>query len=100
MSETNQAQADASRSANCDGCVDCQSRRSVLGQMSAAALAVIAGVELWPGTAHAVPVSEARGAKISPTERSYPLSAREHRATLEGVARPLPVPASRFGIPA
>ena len=77
MSETNQAQADASRSANCDGCVDCQSRRSVLGQMSAAALAVIAGVELWPGTAHAVPVSEARGAKISPTERSYPLPAAD-----------------------
>jgi Rieske Fe-S protein len=45
--------------------------------MSATVLAMIAGVELWPETARAVPMSEAHGAKISPTERSYPLPAAD-----------------------
>jgi nitrite reductase/ring-hydroxylating ferredoxin subunit len=40
-------------------------------------LAMIAGVELWAKTAQAVPLSEARGTKASPTERSYPLPATD-----------------------
>ena len=77
MRETDQSQPDARTSTECDGCADCRSRRSALGQMSAAVLAMIAGVELWPETARAVPVSEAHGAKSGPTERSYPLPATD-----------------------
>jgi Rieske Fe-S protein len=73
MRTTSQSPPDVRTNTECDRCVDCQSRRGALGQMSAAVLAVIAGVELWPETAHAVPVTDAHGAKISPTERSYPL---------------------------
>jgi nitrite reductase/ring-hydroxylating ferredoxin subunit len=77
MSETILARSNPQKHVACGGCAVCQSRRSVLGQMSAALLATIAGVELWAETAQTVPVSEARGAKTSPTERSYPVPATD-----------------------
>jgi len=69
--------AQKTRDADRDACPGCQSRRSALGQMSAAALAMIAGVELWPETARAVPISEAHGAKVGASERSYALPAAD-----------------------
>lgn len=57
----------------CAGCGEATSRRRALGQMSAAMLAAMAGVELWPQTAAAVPVTEAGGTQVGPTEYSYPL---------------------------
>jgi nitrite reductase/ring-hydroxylating ferredoxin subunit len=77
MSKATQAQSDPQQHVAYHGCAACQSRRSVIGQMSAALLATIAGVELWAETAEAVPVSEAHGVKTSPTERSYPLPATD-----------------------
>jgi Rieske Fe-S protein len=77
MSETAPSPPDPQKDVTCDGCADCQSRRSVLGRVSAALLATIAGVELAPATAQAVPLSEVRGVKSSPTERSYPVPATD-----------------------
>jgi Rieske Fe-S protein len=57
----------------CGGCGEATSRRRVIGQMSAAALAAMAGVALRPGTAQAVPVVEASGTQTGPDEHSYPL---------------------------
>ncbi len=59
----------------CAGCAGRQTRRQALGQMSAAALAAMAGVALWPGTAAALPVVAAAGSQTGPDERSYPLPA-------------------------
>ena len=57
----------------CGACTGAQTRRQAIGQMSAAALAAMAGVALWPGTAAAVPVVEATGAQTGTAERTYPL---------------------------
>jgi Rieske Fe-S protein len=45
--------------------------------MSAALVAAMAGVELWPETAAAVPVLEAGGTQTGPSEYSYPLPAAD-----------------------
>jgi Rieske Fe-S protein len=55
----------------CSGCDATTSRRRALGQMSAAALAAMIGVELWPGSAGAVPVEEGSGAPAGPATFSY-----------------------------
>jgi Rieske Fe-S protein len=65
------------RGGACAGCSEATSRRRALGQMSAAMLAAMAGVELWPETAAAVPVIEAAGAQTGPSEHSYPLPAAD-----------------------
>ncbi len=56
----------------CSGC-DVTSRRRALGQMSTAVLAAMIGVELWPGSAGAVPVTEGSGAPSGPSTTSYPV---------------------------
>ena len=45
--------------------------------MSAAVVAAMAGVELWPATAAAVPVLEGGGTQSGPSEYSYPLPAAD-----------------------
>jgi Rieske Fe-S protein len=62
------------------GCAACDattSRRRALGQMSTAALAAMIGVELWPGSAAAVPVREASGEPAGPATASYPVPAAD-----------------------
>jgi Rieske Fe-S protein len=61
----------------CRGCAGATSRREAIGRMSAAALAAMVGVELWKGTAEAVPVVEGGGAQTGPAEHSYPLPAAD-----------------------
>jgi len=61
----------------CAGCDGATSRRSALGRMSAAALAAMVGVELWPGRAAAVPVTEGAGAPAGPAESAYPVPAAD-----------------------
>jgi Rieske Fe-S protein len=70
------ARRDGAGGSACDRC-DATSRRRALGQVSAAVLAAIAGVELWPGSALALPVLETTGAATGPAERSYPLPATD-----------------------
>jgi nitrite reductase/ring-hydroxylating ferredoxin subunit len=73
MSE-NAARVERERShAGCSGCDGATSRRRALGQMSTAALAAMIGVELWPGSAGAVPVTEGSGAPAGPANTSYPV---------------------------
>ena len=57
----------------CRTCDGTTSRRRALGQMSTAALAAMIGVELWPGSAGAVPVTEGKGAAAGPATSSYPV---------------------------
>jgi Rieske Fe-S protein len=45
--------------------------------MSAAALAAMVGVELWPRRADAVPVAEGMGTQTGPSERTYPVTAAD-----------------------
>jgi nitrite reductase/ring-hydroxylating ferredoxin subunit len=59
----------------CAGCDGTTSRRRALGRMSTAALAAMVGVELWPGNAAAVPVTEGTGAPTGPAESAYPVPA-------------------------
>jgi len=54
-----------------------KSRRRALGQMSTAILAAMVGVELWPGSAAAVPVTEGAAAQAGPAESTYPLPAAD-----------------------
>ena len=61
----------------CAGCDGATSRRRALGRMSAAALAAMVGVELWPGRAAAVPVTEGAGAPAGPAESAYPVPAAD-----------------------
>ena len=61
------------RSSGCARCLPATSRRHALGQMSAALVAAMAGVELWPQTAAAVPVLEAGGTQTGPSQYRYPL---------------------------
>jgi Rieske Fe-S protein len=61
----------------CAGCDGATSRRRVLGQMSTAALAAMVGVELWPGSAGAVPVTEGTAAQTGPDESAYPVPAAD-----------------------
>jgi len=63
--------------AACAGCEGALSRRRVLGGVSAAVVAAMAGVELWPGTAAALPLLEAGGTQTGPSEYSYPLPAAD-----------------------
>jgi Rieske Fe-S protein len=58
-----------------DGCSGCEatSRRQALGQMSTAVLAAMIGVELWPGSAGAVPVTGGGGTPAGPATASYPV---------------------------
>jgi Rieske Fe-S protein len=55
----------------------CTSRRQALGQISAAAVAAMAGVTLWPGTAPWLPVAEASGAPSGPDEHAFPVPAAD-----------------------
>lgn len=59
------------------GCDGTTSRRRALGQMSTAVLAAMIGVELWPGSAGAVPVAEAKGTPAGPSTSSYPVPAAD-----------------------
>jgi Rieske Fe-S protein len=61
----------------CGGCAGTRTRRQAIGQISAAALAAMAGVALRPGTAVAVPVVEASGSAAGPGELAYPLPATD-----------------------
>jgi len=61
----------------CTGCPNVLSRRRVLGQMSVAALAAMAGVELATGSRGSLPVLEGTGIASGNTERSYPLPAAD-----------------------
>jgi Rieske Fe-S protein len=61
----------------CAGCGGTTSRRHALGQVSTAALAAMIGVELWPGSARAVPVAEASGEPAGPATASYPVPAAD-----------------------
>jgi Rieske Fe-S protein len=45
--------------------------------MSTAALAAMVGVEVWPGSAAAVPVAEGTAAEAGPAESTYPLPAAD-----------------------
>ncbi len=63
--------------AGCAGCDGTASRRSALGRMSTAALAAIVGVELWPGSAAAVPITEGSGAPAGPATTAYPVPAAD-----------------------
>jgi len=65
------------RSGTCTPCASTLSRRRLLGQVSTAALAAMVAVELWPGSAEAVPVTEGAGAQTGPAERTYPLPAAD-----------------------
>jgi nitrite reductase/ring-hydroxylating ferredoxin subunit len=56
----------------CGGCTPV-SRRGVLGGISAAALAAMVGVELWPSTAAALPVVDSGFAQGAGNELSLPL---------------------------
>jgi Rieske Fe-S protein len=53
------------------------SRRRALGQMSTTVLAAMVGVELWPGSAAAVPVTEGAATEAGPAERTYPAPAAD-----------------------
>jgi len=57
----------------CGCCAPGPTRRQAMGQMSAAALAAMAGVALWRETAAAVPIAEATGTPVGAAEKSYPL---------------------------
>jgi Rieske Fe-S protein len=57
----------------CGGCGGETSRRRVLGQMSAAVVAAMAGVALRPETADAIPVVEATASQAGPDQLTYPL---------------------------
>jgi nitrite reductase/ring-hydroxylating ferredoxin subunit len=61
----------------CAGCGSATSRRRALGQISTAALAAMAGVELWPGSAAALPVSEGAGAPAGGSTTRFPLPAAD-----------------------
>jgi nitrite reductase/ring-hydroxylating ferredoxin subunit len=63
----------AGSAGGCTGCGGGLSRRQVLGQMSAAALAAMAGVRLVVGGPDTYPVVEAAGADAGPGERKYPV---------------------------
>jgi Rieske Fe-S protein len=69
--------ARAESAPGCGGCLPATSRRRALGQMSAALVAGMAGVELWPETAAAIPVLEGGGTQSGPSEYSYPLPAAD-----------------------
>ena len=53
----------------CGACTGVQTRRQAIGQMSAAMLAAMAGVALWPGTAAAVPVASTTGTALGAAAR-------------------------------
>jgi nitrite reductase/ring-hydroxylating ferredoxin subunit len=61
----------------CAGGHGVTSRRRALGQMSTAVLAAMVGVELWPGSAAAVPVTEGTASEAGPAERTYPAPAAD-----------------------
>ncbi len=67
------AASHGARPGACGACAASLTRRRVLGQMSAAALAVAVGVELAVGSAVAVPVVEGSGAQTGTSEHGYPL---------------------------
>jgi Rieske Fe-S protein len=78
MNETNQDRPRRVGGATgCKGCDGVTSRRRVLGQMSTAALAAMVGVELWPGSAAALPVTEGTATPMGPAERAYPTPAAD-----------------------
>ena len=61
----------------CPGCDGATSRRRALGQMSTAALAAMVGVELWPGRAVAVTITEGTAVQTGPSENAYPVPAAD-----------------------
>jgi len=67
----------AGRHGACAGCGGTTSRRRAVGQMSTAVLAAMIGVELWPGSAAAVPVTEGSGAPAGPPTATYPVPAAD-----------------------
>ncbi len=77
MKERNTGPWDAPERARQCACREETSRRAALGQISAAALAALVGVELLPRTAAALPVVGASGTPVGPDEHSYPLPAAD-----------------------
>jgi Rieske Fe-S protein len=77
MNDSRERSGRAMGGGGCAACGGPTTRRQALGQMSAAALAAMAGVALRPETAAAVPVLEASGTETGPAERSYPLPAAD-----------------------
>jgi nitrite reductase/ring-hydroxylating ferredoxin subunit len=67
----------AGRAEGCTGCGARLSRRRALGQMSAAALAAMAGVALVADGPRMLPVVEAAGSDANPGERKYPVPAAD-----------------------
>ena len=65
------------RRGECAGCDGATPRRRALARMSTAALAAMVGVELWPGSAAAVPVTAGTGTQTGPAERTYPTPAAD-----------------------
>ncbi|HXY39786.1 MAG TPA: Rieske 2Fe-2S domain-containing protein [Vicinamibacteria bacterium] len=61
----------------CQGCPGLSSRREAVGRISSAAIATMVGVELWAGSAEAVPVVGGGGAQTGPAGHSYPLPAAD-----------------------
>jgi len=61
----------------CEGCGERLTRRRALAQISAAAVAAMAGVTLRPGTALALPVTQVTGTPIAPDEHAYPIPASD-----------------------
>ncbi len=67
--------APAGAGLGCGACVP--GRRAALARLSAASLAAMAGVALWPETAESLPVATGDGAPAGPNELSYPLPAAD-----------------------
>ena len=61
----------------CAGCRAATSRRQALGRIQAAALAAMAGVELWPRGADALPVTLGAGEPAGAAQSSYPVPAAD-----------------------
>ncbi len=61
----------------CGGCDSKRTRRGVLGELSGAIVAAMAGVALRPGTATALAVVEATGDPAGSAERSFPFPAAD-----------------------
>lgn len=72
--------------AACVGCAHVANRRQAVQQISAAALAALAGVALRPETAAALPVVEAPPIPVRPGERGYALPAADG-VTIDRVAQ-------------
>jgi Rieske Fe-S protein len=73
---TDEPETEANREA-CEGCGEWWTRRRVVGRVSAAMVAAMAGVTLRLGSAEALPVVEATGTPAGPDEHTFPLPAAD-----------------------